>query len=95
VNIHRYHSIVASSEVTASKDRSLVLIHIWDYIKLETIIELRKEQFGSDITLLSFSLKPDDNFILIVSRDKPKTLLFVDWKLNELVYSITVCIIFR
>ncbi len=93
VNIHRYHSIVASSEIIASKDRSRVSIHIWDYTKLDTIIELRKEQFGSDISLLSFSPKPDDNLILIVSCDKPKTLLFVDWKRNEVVYNINVCII--
>lgn len=55
--------------------------------------ELRKEQFGSDISLLSFSPKPDDNFILIVSQDKPKILLVVDWERNEIIYSITVRII--
>ncbi|CAF0869591.1 unnamed protein product [Rotaria sordida] len=88
VTIHRYNSLVASSETILSKDRSYVSIHIWDYMKLETIVELRKEQFGTDISLLSFSPKSDDNFLLIVSRDKPKTILFIDWKRNEIIYSI-------
>jgi hypothetical protein len=95
ISVHRCHSIVASNEINSLKDRSRVLIHIWDHVKLETISELRKEQFGSDISLLSFSPKPDDNFLLIVSRDKPKILLFVDWKLQEIIYSITVSMIFR
>jgi WD40 repeat protein len=64
------------------------LIHIWDHVKLETISELRKEQFGSDVSLLSFSPKPDDNFILIVSSDKPKNLLVVDWKRQEIIFNI-------
>ncbi len=90
VNIHQRHSIVASNEITSSKDLTRVCIHIWDYKKLETITELRSEQFGSDVSLLTFSTKPDDNFILIVSRDRPKILLFVDWKRNEIIYTITI-----
>ncbi|CAF3919790.1 unnamed protein product [Rotaria sp. Silwood2] len=89
VTIHRYNSFVASSETILSKDRPYASVHIWDYMKLETIAELRKEQFGSDISLLSFSPKSDDNFILIVSRDRPKIVLFIDWKRNEIIYSIT------
>ncbi len=93
VNTHRYRSLVASSETASSKGRSRVSIHIWDYHTLETIIVLGKEEFGSDISLLSFSSKPGNNLILIVSRDKPKVLLFVDWRRNEIIYSITVSII--
>ncbi len=66
------------------------MIHIWDHVKLQTITEIRKEQFGSYINLLSFPPKPDDNLVLIISRDKPQIVLFVDWKRNELIYSITV-----
>lgn len=54
------------------------------------LTELRKETFGSDIALLAFSPKPDDNLLLIVSRDKPKLLFIVDWKRNELMYNIPV-----
>ncbi|CAF1942420.1 unnamed protein product [Rotaria magnacalcarata] len=86
---HQYHPLVASSETISSTDRLYVLIHIWDHMKLETITKLRKEQFGSEISLLSFSTKSDDNFILIVSRDKPKIILVTDWKHNEIIYSIT------
>jgi hypothetical protein len=75
------------------KERSRALIHIWDHTKLETIAELRKEQFGSDISLITFSPKPDDNLLLLISRDKPKILLFIDWKRNEIIYSIAVNII--
>ncbi|CAF4732660.1 unnamed protein product [Rotaria sp. Silwood1] len=89
VTIHRCNSFVASSETISSKDRPYASVHIWNHMKLETIAELRKEQFGSDISLLSFSPKSDDNFILIVSRDKPKIVLFIDWKRNEIIYSIT------
>jgi len=66
------------------------LIHIWDHVKLRTIAEIRKEQFGSYINLLAFSPKPDDNLLLLTSRDKPQLVLFLDWKRNELIYSITV-----
>ncbi|CAM4924279.1 unnamed protein product [Rotaria socialis] len=86
---HQYHPLVASSETISSNDRLYVLIHIWDHVKLETITKLCKEQFGSEIFLLSFSTKSDDNFILIVSRDKPEIILVTDWKHNEIIYSIT------
>ena len=89
VNIHQYQSLVASSEI-ASKTHNRSLIHIWDHVKLRTITEIRKEQFGSYINLLSFSPKPDDHLLLIISRDKPQIVLFLDWKRNELIYSITV-----
>jgi hypothetical protein len=72
------------------KTNQRALIHIWDHVKLRIITEIRKEQFGSYISLLSFSSKSDDNLLLIISRDKPKIVLFVDWKRNELIYSITV-----
>ena len=87
---HRYHTLVASTDTGASKDRTRVSLHIWDSSNLETVAELRKEQFGVEIILLSFSPKPDDNFILMVARDKPKILLVVDWKRGEVIYSITV-----
>ncbi|CAF0968280.1 unnamed protein product [Adineta steineri] len=89
VSTHKYHTIIASADSASTKERSYATIHIWDYEKLETLAEIRKDQFGSDISLLSFSPKPDDNLILIVSRDKPKVLLFFDWKRNEIIYSIT------
>jgi hypothetical protein len=66
------------------------VLHIWNYRTLETAAELRKEQFGSDISLLSFSPRADDTLLLVVSREKPKILLVLDWKRNELIYSITV-----
>ena len=90
VAVHRRHSLVASNEINSFKDRSRVSIHIWDHVKLQTLTELRKETFGSDISLLSFSPKPDDNLLLIVSRDKPKLLFIVDWKRGELIYNIPV-----
>ena len=77
----------------SSKTNQRASIHIWEYRTLQTITELRKEQFGSYISLLLFSPKPDDNLILIISHDKPKIVLFIDWKWNELLYSITVSII--
>jgi hypothetical protein len=90
VNIHQYQSLVASSEIGSPKTNQRALIHIWDHVKLETITEIRKEQLGSYISLLSFSPKADDNLLLVVSRDKPQIVLFVDWRRNELIYSITV-----
>ncbi len=84
---------MASNGINSLKDRYRVSIHIWDHIKLEMISELRNEQFGSDLSLLSFSSKPDDNFILIVSHDKPKSLLVIDWKRQEIIYSIIVSMI--
>lgn len=90
IHVHQNQSIVASSELPTTKANPRALIHIWDHVKLRTITELRKEQFGSYISLLSFSHKADDNLILIISRDKPKVVLFVDWKRNELIYSVTV-----
>ncbi|CAM4744928.1 unnamed protein product [Rotaria magnacalcarata] len=89
VHVHQYQSLVASSEMPSSKSNSRALIHIWDHVKLRTITEIRKEQFGTYITLLSFAPKTNDNLILIISRDRPKIVLFVDWKRNELIYSIT------
>ncbi|CAF0951427.1 unnamed protein product [Rotaria sordida] len=89
VHIHQYQSLVASSEIPSSKINQRALIHIWDHVKLRTITEIRKDQFGSYISLLLFSPKTDDDLILIISRDKPKIVLFVDWKRNELIYSIT------
>ncbi|CAF3461067.1 unnamed protein product [Rotaria sp. Silwood1] len=88
-HIHQFQSLVASSEISSSKINQRALIHIWDHVKLRTITEIRKDQFGSYISLLSFSPKTDDDLILIISRDKPKIILFVDWKRNELIYSIT------
>lgn len=93
VNIHRSHALVASSEMGSSKNNQRASIHIWDHAKLETTAEISKEQFGSCISLLSFSPKSDDNLLLIISRDKPKIVLFIDWQRNELIYSITVSII--
>ncbi len=90
MNIHQFQSLVASSELASSKSNQRALIHIWDHVKLRTITEIRKEQFGSYINLLSFSPKADDNLLLLVSRDKPQIVLFIDWKRNELIYSITV-----
>ena len=90
MNIHQFQSIVASSEIGSPKTNNRALIHIWDHVKLQTITEVRKEQFGSYISLLSFSPKTDDNLLLIVSRDRPEMVLFIDWKRNELIYSITV-----
>ncbi len=90
MNIHQYQSLVASSEIGSPKTNQRALIHIWDHVKLETITEIRKEQLGSYISLLSFSPKADDNLLLVVSRDKPQIVLFVDWRRNELIYSITV-----
>ncbi|CAF0843157.1 unnamed protein product [Adineta steineri] len=89
VNIHQSQSLVASSEISSVKNNQRALVHIWDHVKLETVREIHKEQFGSFISLLSFSPKPDDNLLLIISRDKPKIILFIDWKRNELIYSIT------
>ncbi|CAF0804031.1 unnamed protein product [Adineta ricciae] len=89
VTTHQYHTLVASADTGAPKDRTRVSLHIWDSSKLETVAELRKEQFGVEIILLSFSPKPDDNLILMVARDKPKILLAVDWKRGEVIYSIT------
>ena len=66
------------------------MIHIWDHVELRTITEIRKEQFGSYISLLSFSPKADDHLLLVVSRDRPQMVLFIDWQHNELIYSITV-----
>ncbi len=71
-------------------ETTTILFHIWDHVKLQTITEIRKEQFGSYISLLSFSPKADDNLLLVVSRDKPEIVLFIDWRRNELIYSITV-----
>ncbi len=93
VNVHRSQSLVASSEIGSSKNNQQASVHIWDHVKLETIAEIRKEQFGSFISLLSLSPKSDDHLLLIISRDKPKIVLFVDWERNELIYSITVSII--
>ncbi|CAF3614335.1 unnamed protein product, partial [Rotaria sp. Silwood2] len=93
VNIHQYQSLVASSEIPSSKSNQRAIIHVWDHVKLRTITEIRKDQFGSNISLLSFSPKTDDDLILIISRDKPKIVLFIDWKRNELIYSITVSVI--
>ena len=90
VTVHQCHSLVASNEINSIKDRSRIAIHIWDYDKLQTLTELRKETFGADIALLSFSPKPDDNLLLVVSRDKPKLLFIVDWKRHELMYNISV-----
>lgn len=90
MNIHQYQTIVASSEIGSPKTNQRALIHIWDHVKLETITEIRKEQLGSYISLLSFSPKADDNLLLAVSRDKPEIVLFIDWRRNELIYSITV-----
>ena len=92
LNTHRYHPLVASSEITSLKDRSRVLIYVWNPSKLETLAELRREQFGSDISLLNFGPKSDDNLLLVVSREKPKVLLIVDWKRNELISSLTVSV---
>jgi WD40 repeat protein len=82
--------LIASSEKASSKNNQKALIHIWDHVNLRTITEIRKDQFGSYISLLSFSPKPDDNLILVIAKDKPKIVLFIDWKRNELIYSITV-----
>lgn len=90
VAIHQYQTLVASSELGATKGNQRALVHIWDHINLRTITEIRKEQFGSYINLVVFSPKSDDNLLLIVSRDKPHIVLFVDWERNELIYSITV-----
>jgi hypothetical protein len=76
--------------MASSKTNQRALIHIWDHVKLRIITEIRKEQFGSYISLLSFSPKSHDNLLLVISRDKPKIVLFIDWKRNELIYSITV-----
>ncbi|CAF0968199.1 unnamed protein product [Adineta ricciae] len=89
VNVHRSQTLVASSEKGSSKTNQRALIHIWDHTKLETVREIQKDQFGSFISLLSFSPKPDDDLLLVISRDKPKLVLFIDWKRNELIYSIT------
>ncbi|CAF4343753.1 unnamed protein product, partial [Rotaria sp. Silwood2] len=78
-----------TSEIPSSKSNQRAIIHVWDHVKLRTITEIRKDQFGSNISLLSFSPKTDDDLILIISRDKPKIVLFIDWKRNELIYSIT------
>lgn len=94
VNVHQYQSIVASSEFGSVKTNQRASIHIWDHIKLGIITEIRKEQFGSSINLLSFSPKSDDNLLLVISEDKPQIVLFLDWQRNELIYSITVRIIF-
>jgi hypothetical protein len=93
LNTHRYHSLVASSEITALKDRSRVLIYVWNPSKLETLAELRREQFGSDISLLNFGPKSDDNLLLVVSRERPKVLLIIDWKRNEFISSVNVSVI--
>lgn len=93
VNVHRSQTLVASSEKGSSKANQRALIHIWDHTKLETVREIQKDQFGTFISLLSFSPKPDDDLLLVISRDKPKIVLFIDWKRNELIYSITVCTI--
>lgn len=91
VNVHRSQPLVASSEKSASKNNNQrASIHIWDHVKLETISAIHKEQFGSAISLLSFSPKADDDLLLVISRDKPKIVLFIDWKRSELIYSITV-----
>lgn len=90
MTIHQYQTLVASSEIGTGKNNQRALVHIWDHVNLRTIAEIRKEQFGSYINLLLFSPKSDDNLILIVSRDKPQIVLFVDWERNELIYSITV-----
>ena len=76
--------------MASERNNHRAVIHIWDHVQLRTITEIRKEQFGSYISLLSFSPKADDHLLLIVSRDRPQIVLFVDWKHNELIYSITV-----
>lgn len=76
--------------MASERNNQRAVIHIWDHVQLRTITEIRKEQFGSYISLLSFSPKADDHLLLIVSRDRPQIVLFVDWKHNELIYSITV-----
>ncbi len=95
MNIHQYQLVVASSEIGSSKTNQRASIHIWDHVKLRTITEIRKEQFGSFIHFLLFSPKSEDNLLLIVSQDKPQIVLFIDWKRNELIYSITVRIIIK
>ena len=90
VTTHRFQPLVASSETNSPKDRSSVVLHIWNPINLETLNELRREQFGSDLVLLSFSLRPEDNFILFISRDKAKLVHILDWQRNELMLSINV-----
>ena len=84
--------MIASSEMASAKTNQRAVIHIWDYVQLRTITEIRKEQFGSYLSLLSFSPKSDDHLLLIISRDKPQIVLFADWKRNELIYSITVSV---
>ena len=66
------------------------MIHIWDHAQLRTVTEIRKEQFGSYVSLLLYSPKEDDNLLLVVSRDRPRIVFFLDWKRNELLYSIRV-----
>lgn len=90
VNVHQYQTLVASSEIGSAKSNQRALIHLWDHVKLRTITEIRKEQFGSYINLLAFSPKSDDSLLLVITRDKPQIVLFVDWERNELIYSITV-----
>lgn len=90
VTTHQYQTLVASSEIGSNKGNQRALVHIWDHVNLRTITEIRKEQFGSYINRLVFSPKSDDNLLLLVSRDKPHIVLFVDWERNELIYSITV-----
>ena len=92
VNVHRYETLVASSETASLINNHRTVIHIWDHVRLQTITEIRKEQFGSAISLLSFPPRANDNLILVVSRDHPHTVLFIDWKHNELMYSVTVSV---
>jgi hypothetical protein len=95
VNIHRYESLVASSEIGTPQNNGRAIVHIWDHVQLVTITELRKEQFGSQISLLSFSNKSDDGLLLIVSRDRPDMIQCIDWKHNEIIYNVTVRVQYR
>ena len=87
LNVHSTEPFVASSE---KSNNSKVLIQIWNHQKLDSLVELRRDQFGSDVFLLEFSPRTDADLLLVVSKDKPKVLHIVDWKRNELIHSIAV-----
>ncbi|CAF1416009.1 unnamed protein product, partial [Didymodactylos carnosus] len=87
---HRHQNIVASAEIGTQRNNYKAKLHIWDHGSLHTLSQLRKDQFSSYLYLISFSSKPNDDIILTVSREKQQVVLLVDWKRNELLYSI-VC----
>ena len=55
--------------------------------------QILNQMYVDVANLLSFSPNSDDNLLLVISRDKPQIVLFIDWKHNELIYSITVSLI--